>query len=228
MAENKVSTVKSKNYVTIQGWMITDLRLKGNDLIIYAIIYGFSQSGEGQKYTGSLRYLADWTNSTKQGVMKNLKSLADRGLIYKSERIYNGVKFVEYYASEVDGIQQSLMGYATKFNGGMQQSLPNNIDINNIDKNIESMAKPTHTPKGSTKFIPPSVNDVREYCKERNNNVDPERFVDFYSCKGWMVGKNKMKDWKAAVRTWEKRDNNTPKNTGHPAGANLDDLDDLF
>ena len=52
--------------------------------------------------------------------------------------------------------------------------------------------------------------------------------MDFYSAKGWMVGRNKMKDWKAAVRTWEKRDNNAPKNTGHPAGANLDDLDDLF
>lgn len=53
-------------------------------------------------------------------------------------------------------------------------------------------------------FIPPTVEEVREYCKSRNNFVDPERFVDFYSAKGWMVGKNKMKDWKAAVRTWER------------------------
>ena len=60
-------------------------------------------------------------------------------------------------------------------------------------------------PKGSKKkFIPPTVDDVRAYCQERNNKVDPQKFVDFYSCKGWMVGKNHMKDWKAAVRTWEK------------------------
>lgn len=54
------------------------------------------------------------------------------------------------------------------------------------------------------KFYPPTVEEVSAYCEERQNAVDPERFVDFYSSKGWMVGKNKMKDWHAAVRTWER------------------------
>jgi hypothetical protein len=53
-------------------------------------------------------------------------------------------------------------------------------------------------------FIPPTLEEVQAYCKERNNNVDAQRWYDFYLSKGWMVGKNKMKDWKAAVRTWEK------------------------
>lgn len=53
-------------------------------------------------------------------------------------------------------------------------------------------------------FSPPSVDEVKEYCTERGNNVDPEVFVDFYASKGWMIGKSKMKDWKAAVRTWER------------------------
>lgn len=61
---------------------------------------------------------------------------------------------------------------------------------------------PLNPPKG--RFTPPTVEEVRTYCEERNNAVDADRFVDFYSAKGWMVGKNKMKDWKAAVRTWEK------------------------
>lgn len=52
----------------------------------------------------------------------------------------------------------------------------------------------------------PSVDEVRAYCQERHNNVDPETFVDFYSSKGWKVGNQPMKDWKACVRTWEKRD----------------------
>lgn len=56
------------------------------------------------------------------------------------------------------------------------------------------------------RFRPPTVEEVEAYCFERNNRVDPERFVDFYSSNGWKVGKNPMKDWKAAVRTWEKRD----------------------
>ena len=50
------------------------------------------------------------------------------------------------------------------------------------------------------------MDDVKAYCQERNSTVDAERFVDFYSSKGWKVGSQPMKDWKAAVRTWEKRD----------------------
>lgn len=58
-------------------------------------------------------------------------------------------------------------------------------------------------------FSTPTVDDVRAYCLERNNKVDPQSFVDFYESKGWMIGKNKMKDWKAAVRTWEKNETKT-------------------
>lgn len=56
------------------------------------------------------------------------------------------------------------------------------------------------------RFTPPTVGEVAEYCVERGNGVDPDRFVDFYASKGWKVGKEPMKDWKAAVRTWERRD----------------------
>ena len=59
-------------------------------------------------------------------------------------------------------------------------------------------------PKKSKVFVKPTVEQIREYCIERNNNVDPETFYDFYESKGWVIGKNPMKDWKAAVRTWEK------------------------
>lgn len=54
------------------------------------------------------------------------------------------------------------------------------------------------------RFTPPTVAEVRAYCQERGNNVDAERFVDYYTSNGWKVGKNPMKDWKAAVRTWER------------------------
>lgn len=58
--------------------------------------------------------------------------------------------------------------------------------------------------KKEKRFTPPSLDEVREYCKERKNTVDPETFVDFYTSKGWKVGNQPMKDWKAAVRTWER------------------------
>lgn len=57
------------------------------------------------------------------------------------------------------------------------------------------------------RFAPPTVDQVREYCRERGNHIDPQRFVDYYTSNGWMVGKNKMKDWKAAIRTWEQKEN---------------------
>ena len=59
--------------------------------------------------------------------------------------------------------------------------------------------------KKNTAFVKPTLDEVKNYCLERNNSVDPESFIDFYESKGWLIGKNHMKDWKAAVRTWEKR-----------------------
>lgn len=127
--------VKDNTYITIQSFMINDLQLKGNDLLVYAIIFGFSQDDESH-FTGSLSFLADWTNSTKQGVLKSLKSLMDKGFIGKVEKMKNNVKFCEYYATPIrGGIQQSLIGYSTKFNGGVKQSSPN-IITDNINNNL--------------------------------------------------------------------------------------------
>lgn len=63
----------------------------------------------------------------------------------------------------------------------------------------------------SNTFKKPSLEEIREYCLERSNTVDPNRFFDFYESNGWLVGKNKMKDWKASVRTWEKNNFDKPK-----------------
>ena len=78
----------------------------------------------------------------------------------------------------------------------------NSIDKNSIDEvSIEEEEKPSRK-----RFTAPSLEEVRAYCKERNNNVDPQAFIDFYSSKGWKVGNQPMKDWQAAVRTWERRE----------------------
>jgi len=107
---NKKSKVKNDNYIIILGWMVSELKLKGNELLVYAIIYGFSQT-ENQTFSGSLQYLADWTNSTRQGVIKCLKSLIDKGYIAKDDKLVNGVKFCEYYAIKFNTVQQSLTPY---------------------------------------------------------------------------------------------------------------------
>lgn len=79
--------------------------------------------------------------------------------------------------------------------------------VNKVKNNIyNAPARARHTDGASAnrRFEPPTVKQVEEYCRERGNSVDTERFIDFYESKGWMVGKNKMKDWKAAVRNWER------------------------
>ena len=90
----------------------------------------------------------------------------------------------------------------------------------------------TDTDTDSVKKKHPTVEEVRAYCEERGNKVDPETFVDFYESKGWLIGKNPMKDWKAAVRTWERSDtsrsrkNNTLLNYKEKgkSHANLNDI----
>ena len=76
--------IKNENFILIQGWMINNLKLSGNDLLVYAIIYGFTQDGE-QWFEGSRSYLSEWCNSTKQGIQKNLKRLVESNLILKKE-----------------------------------------------------------------------------------------------------------------------------------------------
>jgi hypothetical protein len=83
-----------------------------------------------------------------------------------------------------------------------------NININNKDIIKETPLKGSKEKR--TRFSPPTVEEVEAYCKERGNNVSAQRFVDFYASKGWKVGQNPMKDWKACVRTWEQRDSAQP------------------
>lgn len=209
-----MSAVRDDNFVVEHGWMVNRLQLKGNDLRVYAIIYGFSQTG-GQEFTGSLQYLADWVNGTKQGVQKNLKALLDRGLIKKREYFTNGVKQCAYRATELPPMQQSCTGYATELpggyatelHGGMQQSCTNNIGDNipdNIPDKKEIGGQAPSAPEKTTRFKPPTVEEVAAYCLERGNHVDAQRFVDYYTANGWMRGKTKIKDWRACVRTWER------------------------
>ena len=88
------SMVKREQYVVIQGWMLTELKLKSTELLVYAIIYGFSQA-DNTWFTGSLQYLADWTNTSKRNVMYILDKLVAKGFIQKREIVRNNVKFCE-------------------------------------------------------------------------------------------------------------------------------------
>jgi len=84
--------------------------------------------------------------------------------------------------------------------------------LNNLSvKNYTTINKNKEIKLNNKYFKKPTILEVKVYCKERNNNIDSEAFIAFYESKGWMIGKNKMKDWKQAIITWEKRSKNKSK-----------------
>ncbi len=96
--------------------------------------------------------------------------------------------------------QQLALGEGTI--GGQKRTLSDKSKSIEIEKDKETEKEKKDSPK---RFVPPSLEEVQAYCTERGNGIDAQAFIDFYASKGWMVGKTKMTDWKAAVRTWESR-----------------------
>ena len=181
--------IKPHNYINVQGFMVTDLRLKGNELLIYAIIYGFSQDEQGW-YTGSLAYLAEWTQSSKQGVMRALKNLTDKQMIAKQDEIKGGHKYCKYRVCSNSDMQQSLTRMQQSLTR-MQLSCNNNIEDNIDNNNIiadECKSVLQHLNQASGfKYKPVSSNlrliaaRLRDYtCSELCAMID-------YMCKQWLT-----------------------------------------
>ena len=118
---------------------------------------------------------------------------------YVEEKSMLGIKSNKAYTLDVSKMDTECIqnGYIGKDSIGKVS-----IDKNSIDK--DSKGESVRGEKAK-RFYPPTLDEVKRYCEERKNNIDPMAFIDFYSSKGWMIGKNRMKDWKAAVRTWERK-----------------------
>lgn len=139
--------------------------------------------------------------------------------------------------SDKEGMQSNDIGGCDQTPQGMQSNdigvdgQPNNKDISIINSSIKdsSIINTGESPKRK-RFVPPTLEEVKAYCIERKNNVDAQRFIDYYTSNGWLVGKNKMKDWKAAVRTWERNGYSQPKSGANGIAINetKSDLENLF
>lgn len=192
-------------------YVITDemreLDLKGNELLVYAIINGFSQNNQGCFY-GSISTLQEMLGVAKQTIVSTLHSLCEKGLIERTESTINGVKRVFYNVS--GGSLKIRPGVVQNLDqGGLKIRHNNKYIDNNINKTLSNNAH-------AHKFSKPSIDDIRSYCFQRGNNVDAESFFNFYESKGWLIGKSPMKDWKAAIRTWEKRETQRPAAAPRP------------
>mgnify|MGYP004658576855 FL=1 len=214
--------IENENYITIQGWMRTKLDLSGNELIAYALIYGFSQDGESV-FSGSSQYISEWLGIDKKSALRLLKRLSEEGIVTKKEEFINGVKFCRYVANpNVTSGDETSPGVVTKHHRGGDETSPNNNIYNTSNINIEKEnicissvpSDNTYTREKQTnkRFVKPTVEEVDDYVRANGYQVDAESFVSFYESKGWRVGKEPMKDWKASVRYW----NSTRKRQNPP------------
>jgi len=144
------------------------------------------------KCTASTEYFCRLYEVSRGAVQNWLKMLDDNGYI-KRTVIYK------------QGTKQIMHRYIKLVDKPSLKMCTDNTNINITNTNLTDSNK-------KALFKKPTLDEVKNYCILRKNNIEAESFIDFYESKDWLIGKNKMKDWKACVRTWESRDKNNPKN----------------
>lgn len=156
----------------------------------------------------------DWAETTVDLSQEQKGNLIDSVVDYASERrsmedILSGLSGIERVAFRFLKGQVDRFEEVSAVRSRAGSSKPNQNESNDI----KPQQKPANESKPQQKFVKPTVQEVAAYCKERGNNVDPEAFVAFYESKGWRVGAQPMKSWKACIVTWEKRDDKPKQQT---------------
>lgn len=204
-------------YAVIPANIRYDESIPPNAKLLYGEITALCNA-EGYCWASN-KYFADLYGVSTVSISKWINALAAKGYI-SSEIVYKeGTKQIDkrYITIVHDPIKEKFNTSITNvcdpikemFNTPIKEKLKENntslnTTFNNTFEYISTPDKVGHKSTKQTRFIPPTLEQVQNYCNERNNNVDAERFIDHYTANGWKVGKTKMQDWKAAVRTWEK------------------------
>lgn len=155
------------------------------------------------------KYKWDKTKQYRVNLLEVVKSLAEKGYSLDGYRtdfqfLISNAPFLENKNGNEENKKQTE---ETKNGTGENSTAIPEITTETTTKTTYKGVR-----KSASRFQPPTVEEVRTYCIERRNSVDADRFVDYYTANGWMVGKSKMKDWKAAVRTWERNRFNSRNN----------------
>ena len=221
--------IKQKSHIVIDAYML-QLGLKGNELLIYALIAGFCQDGVSECWT-SQETMAEWCGGISTRAVRDiLQNLITKKLITKKECLNKNVKYsykvVEIVPELSSNEQEVFSTQQEDFSGGDRNFFPvvqelssgnnkidniydNKIDNITIKEKKEIKEKKKDLPKTKERvFKKPSVEEISSYCQERNNNINPEQFYDYYEANGWKINRNPMKDWKATVRNWERNEFN--------------------
>lgn len=210
---------KEKPYDKARAWVDLLLLAMHHDkkLLIDNEIFVVSR---GSFLTSTVK-LADRWGWSRNKVLRFLNLLESEQML-NTKRTPKGtlvtiVKYEDFQSNET--ADETTLGTTIETTLGTTDGTPNETADETADetqnKNNKELKNDKNVKNNNIgRFTPPDVSEVQAYCFERNNNVDAQAFVDFYSSKGWMVGKNKMKDWKAAVRTWERGNERNKNNSG--------------
>lgn len=192
--------INSKGYGTIPKLVMQDRRLNIVSKAIYAYLNSFA--GAGDSCFPSLVKMSYDLCISKGTLQKYLKELVDYGYIEVEQIKING-KFASnvYTLLPYTKLPYSVETATDDIVCGEMDSNNNNSFNNNSSSNSNNSK--SENPPARTRFTPPTLEEVQAYCKERNKGVNAEKWFNYYTANGWKVGKNPMKDWKAAVRTWE-------------------------
>ena len=182
-------------------------------LQLYDAILDYSQTGEVPEFSGTLGVVWDYIQPTLDE--DNARYEATREKRAKAGALGGSAKArnAERDGADLANLANASDGKQEEAEEANLTNLANSIQSNSIQSNSVQFNSVTGDraakPPAHTRFSPPSVQEIEEYCTEKGFLLDAERFVDYYASIGWRVGKNPMKDWRAAVRTWVKKD--TPK-----------------
>lgn len=175
-----ISSVMNEKFVVISEFMVDKLKLKGVELIVYAVIYGFSQDGESV-FSGSQSYLAKWANASTRSVRLALASLVEKGLITKFDKSVNGVSVAEYAVCGFHLLGEEKISYVRKkFPKGEEKISygEEKISANNIVYNIEDNINKKEIYKEKTKSGASESNEANEASKaseESESGINEER-----------------------------------------------------
>ena len=179
-----------------QAWI--DLILTANHEDVVKTIKGRPHKFEKGTISISQRKLAELWGWSRTKVIRFLHDLEATGMVEKKTTDYTIIKLVNW-----DKFQKSQTKKNTTNDTTDKTTDDTTGDtLNNNDLTIKQL----NNNRERSRFTPPSLQEVIDYCIERKNNISPQKFINYYESNGWHVGKNHMKDWKAAVRTWEQRD----------------------
>lgn len=199
--------INSQGFGTIPKLVMQDRSLNIIAKVIYAYLCSFT--GAGDSCFPSRDKVCYDLNINKDTFTKYRNELISKGYIKVEMQRDESRKFLHNVYILCDTVQPRPTSPCPTSPDTVTpdmvkpDTINNNIKSNNIKSNSNNNSH-ARSPRERKPFVPPTVEEVAAYCRERGNTVDPETFVDFYTGKGWMVGKNKMADWKAAVRTWER------------------------